>query len=96
MFGTAICAVAELMAATRCHRKFSCPFTNPVLVQIALMVLNGLQIYLKGTAKRHSDAVPEERHGILKKKPKQVPDFLMQGNSNVSYGKFIHQVSFTT
>lgn len=51
-----------------------------------------VQVYLKGKAKRHSDEATGEQHGIRHKKPKQSPDFVMQGNSNVSYGKFIHQV----
>ena len=50
------------------------------------------QVYLKGKAKRHTGEVTGEQHGIRHKQPKQTPDFVMQVNSNVSYGKFVHQV----
>ena len=46
------------------------------------------QVYLKGRAKRHPD-VADGRS----KKSKAVADFLMEGNRNVTYGKFEHVVS---
>jgi len=46
------------------------------------------QVFFKGRAKRHPDAVDGRN-----KKATPVADFLMEGNQNVTYGKIIHQVS---
>lgn len=46
------------------------------------------QVFLKGRAKRHPDVA--DGRG---KKSKAVADFRMEGNRNVTYGKFEHVVS---
>ncbi len=45
-----------------------------------------MQVFLKGRAKRHPDAVDHRN-----KKAKAVADFLMEGNRSVTYGKISHQ-----
>ena len=44
-----------------------------------------LQIFLKGRAQRHSTA--KDKHAP--------PDFVMEGNRSVTYGKISHQVMQT-